>query len=199
MEGVMNHASVMRIILLALVPLAAGAGTGGRNIIKNGDFERWTGGEPAGWETTNIPNMLTAVSSSTRSHGGKFAARCEVKDFYGTKMAGMLCSKGVTLAGASMHVKGFSLLHSVGADVGFLSIAFMNANGSSIGSVEEFLTNDSGEYVQFSREIRLPDGTARMDLHLTLLAGKGSTGVHEGSYVLFDDLECTVPLDTGAK
>ena len=98
-----------------------------------------------------------------------------------------------------MLVKGFYLLHSVGADIGFLSIAFMNTNGSSIGSVEEFLTNSTGEYVQFSRDIRLPEGTATMDLHLTLLAGKGSTGVHDGSFVLFDDLECVLPMETEAK
>jgi hypothetical protein len=109
-------------------------------------------------------------------------------------MAGMLCLKGVNITAASILVKGFYLLHSVGADIGFLSIAFMNASGSSIGSLEEFLTNSTGEYGQFSRETKLPEGIAKMDLHLTLLAGKGSTGVHEGSYVLFDDLECIVPV-----
>lgn len=195
----MNRASIMRIIILALFPLSVGVGTGGRSIMKNGDFERWTGNEPAGWETTNIPNMLTAVSSSTRSHGGKFAVRCEVKDFYGTRMAGMLCFKGVNITGAAVIVKGFYLLHSVGADIGFLSIAFMNTNGSSIGSAEEFLTKDTGEYVQFSRASRSPEGTATMDFHLTLLAGKGSRAIHEGSFVLFDDLECVLPTETETK
>lgn len=98
-----------------------------------------------------------------------------------------------------MQVRGYYLLHSVGADIGFLSIAFMNANGSSIGSVEEFLTNNSGEFVQVTRETKLPEGIAKMDLHLTVLGGKGSTGVHEGSYVLFDDVECILPSDKEMK
>jgi hypothetical protein len=195
----MNRTSIMLVIGLTLVPPSLGVGGGGRNIIRNGDFEKWTGSQPSGWETTNIPNMLTAVSPSTRSHGGKFAVRCEIKDFYGTKMAGMLCLKGVNITGASLHVSGYYLLHSVGADIGFLSIAFMNANGSSIGSVEEFLTNATGEFVQLTREMRLPEGTAKMDLHLTVLAGKGSRGVHEGSYVLFDDVECILPSDKEEK
>jgi len=195
----MNRLSLLCVVILALVPLLLGFAPGGRNIIKNGDFEKFTGSEPTGWETTNIPNMLTAVSQSTRSHAGKNAVKCEVKDFYGTKMSGMLCLKDVDVSGDSMQLKGFYLLHSVANDRGFLSITFKNANNSAIGSLEELLTKSSGEFVQFSRRAKIPDTTSKIDLHLTLLAGKESAGVHEGSYVLFDDLEFVVLLEKEQK
>jgi hypothetical protein len=187
----MNRSLLLWIAALVLVPLVLGPASGGKNVIRNGDFERFTGNEPTGWETTNIPNMLTAVSQSTKSHSGKNAVKCEVKDFYGTKMAGMLCLKDVNVSGDSMQLKGFYLLHSVAGDRGFLSITFKNA-GSAIGSLEEFLIQSSGEFVHFSRRAKIPDTTSKMDLHLTLLAGKESAGVHEGSYVIFDDLEFVV-------
>jgi hypothetical protein len=195
----MKHLPLLCIAALALAHPTLGFAPGGKNIIRNGDFEKFTGSEPTGWETTNIPNMLTAVSQSTKSHGGKSAVKCEVKDFYGTMMAGMLCLKDLKLSGVSMQLKGFYLLHSIGNDVGFLSVTFKNANNSTIGSVEEFLSKSTAEYTALTREVKIPDGTIRMDLHLTLLAGKGNRTLHEGSYVLIDDLECLVTSETEPK
>ncbi len=191
----MRNQKLVRGVALGLVPLALGLGTGGRNIIRNGDFEKFTANEPTGWETTNIPNVLAVVSQSTKCHGGKYAVKCEVKDFYGTKMAGMLCLKDVTVNGATLQVKGFYLLHSVGNDIGFISIAFKNGNRAAIGSLEEFLGKSAADFVGFTKETPIPEGTATMDLHLTLLAGKGSDSLHEGSYVLFDDLQLVVAAE----
>ena len=191
----MKRISRVYIAALALVLLVFGSAQGGKNIIRNGNFEKFTGGEPAGWETTNIPNMLTAVSQSTNYHSGKSAVRCEVKDFSGTKMAGMLCLKNLRLSGSLLQLKGFYLLHPVGNDVGFLSVTFKNTNNSTIGSVEEFLSKSTGGYVLVTREAKIPNGTTMMDLHLTILAGKGSNAPHEGSYVLIDDLEGIVTTE----
>ncbi len=187
------------VILLALLvlcsPLLNAQGSGRRNIVKNGDFEKFSGDTPSGWESTNIPNMLTVVSRSTVCHGGKYSVKCEVKDFYGTKMAGMLCLKDLRVRGASLTVKGYYLLRSVGKDVGFLSVSFKNDQGSALGSIEEFLSKSSDEFIPIIKTGPIPEDAAALDVHLTLLAGTDSGSLHEGSYVLFDDMELLVSAE----
>ena len=180
----MNRSPSTHSMWLALIPFLLGLGMGGKNLVRNGDFERFTGGEPVGWETTNIPNMLAVVSQSTDSHSGKYAVRCEVKDFHGTKMAGMLCLKDVSVSGTSLQMKGFYVLHPVGNDVGFVSVSFKNESSAAIGSMEEVLSKGAEKYLPFSRETKIPETATKMDVHLTLLAGKGNDNVHEGSYML---------------
>jgi hypothetical protein len=77
---------VVTIPLLLLPGMTLSQG----NLLKNGDFESFTGSEPDGWGTSNIPKILTVVSPSTKSHSGKYAVLREVKDFYGSKFAGMI-------------------------------------------------------------------------------------------------------------
>ncbi|MER3523457.1 MAG: hypothetical protein C4326_05150 [Ignavibacteria bacterium] len=73
--------------------VAFSLGAGGVNLLKNGDFEKFVGGEPVGWTTNNIPSMLVIVSSSSLSASGKSAVRYDVKKFYETNMAGMINQK----------------------------------------------------------------------------------------------------------
>ena len=188
----MNRLGLVFALLLLFTPASLGQRAGGRDILKNGDFERFNGDTPTGWESTNIPTMLTVVSRSATSQGGKSSVKCEVKDFYGTKMGGMLWLKDLSAQGGSLTVKGFYLLHSVGKDVGFLSVSFKNAQGSSVGSVEEFLAKSSSEFIPFAKTGPIPDGTTKLDVQLTLLAGAESGNLHEGSYVLFDTMELDV-------
>jgi len=185
----MNRLALFFALLFLFTPVSLGQGTGGHNILKNSDFERFSGDTPTGWESTNIPGMLTLVSRSSQSHGGKSSVKCEVKDFYGTKMAGMLCLKDVKVSGISLTLNGFYLLRSVGKDVGFFSVAFKNAQGSAVGSVEEFLPKSSSEFIPFTKTVPIPEGTTKLDIHLTLLSGAESGNLHEGSYALFDDME----------
>ena len=191
----MNRLGLVIALLLLFTPASPGQRAGGRDILKNGDFERFNGDTPTGWESTNIPTMLTVVSRSATSQGGKSSVKCEVKDFYGTKMGGMVCLKDLNVEGSSLTVKGFYLLHSVGKDAGFLSISFKNAQGSSVGSIEEYLSKSSGEFTRFAKTGSIPDGTTKLDVQLTLLAGVDSGNLHEGSYVLFDTMELHVPGD----
>ncbi len=82
---------VLIVVITLLVPLVLMLEP--TNLLKNGDFERFSAGEPTGWTTNNIPTMLSVVSPSSKSYSGKLSVKCEVKDFHGTKMAGMISQK----------------------------------------------------------------------------------------------------------
>lgn len=191
----MNRLGFVFALFFLFASASLGQEAGGRSILKNGDFERFNGDTPAGWESTNIPNMLTVVSRSATNQGGKSSVKCEAKDFYGTKMGGMLWLKDLSAQGDSLTVKGFYLLHSVGKDVGFLSVSFKNAQGSAVGSIEEYFSKSSSEFIPFSKTGPIPDGATKLDVQLTLLAGVDSGNLHEGSYVLFDTMELDVVSD----
>jgi hypothetical protein len=188
----MSKLAMLLALFVMYAPALTAQGSGGRNILKNGDFEKFSGDTPAGWESTNIPNMLTVVSRSGTSRSGKYSVKCEVKDFYGTKMGGMLCLKDLRVQGTLLTVKGYYSLRSVGKDVGFLSVSFKNDQGSALGSVEEFLSKSSREFVPITKTGPIPDDATALDVHLTLLAGSDSGTLHEGTYVLFDDMEILV-------
>lgn len=44
----------------------------GENLLQNGDFEAWTGGQPDNWKSTNSASTAT-LSQSTDAHGGSYA------------------------------------------------------------------------------------------------------------------------------
>lgn len=178
------------MIIVSAMALALHAGEG--NLLKNGDFEKFSGNDPTGWISGNIPNVLTVVSPSSRSASGKTSVKCEVKDFYGTKMGGTLSQKDIAVNRGELHVKGFYLLKSVGKDAGYISVDVKTEENSTIGTCERYLAEATGEFVPFSFSTKLPDGAKRVDIMLTLMADKNSESLHEGSYVLFDGLELVV-------
>ena len=44
----------------------------GENLLKNGDFEAWTGGQPDNWKSTNSASTAT-LKQSTDAHGGSYS------------------------------------------------------------------------------------------------------------------------------
>jgi hypothetical protein len=175
------------ILLTALV--FAG---GGSNLLKNGDFEKFVGGEPQGWTTNNIPSMLVLVSPSSSSASGKTSVRCDVKSFYGTAMAGLISQKDIRVTPGELQLTGSFLLNSVGNDAGFVSIDVKSDRQSTVATCEHRLTQSAGTFVPFTLSARLPNEARTIDLLLTLIAGTEGESLHEGSFVLFDGLELTV-------
>jgi hypothetical protein len=51
--------------------------------IPGADFESWTGGNPNGWYTSNIPSFITNVTQSSEFHSGSWAAKLVVGSFIG--------------------------------------------------------------------------------------------------------------------
>jgi hypothetical protein len=104
-------------------------------------------------------------------------------------MAGMISQNGIPVSGTSLELKGFYVLHSVGKDEGFISIELVDADGNTIKICQENLTNPAADFTRFTVAGDIPRGAVKLDIKLTLLPDKDSDSLHEGSYVLFDDLE----------
>jgi hypothetical protein len=179
--------------------LTLGAGVGGKNLLKNGDFEKFNGDEPDGWSTTNIPKTLTVVSPSTKIHGGKSAVRCEVKTFYGSPLAGMITQKKIPLTGTAITVSGYYALTSVGKDVGFITFDLQDKEGSNVRNCEQYLAKPTVEYAQFTMSGIAPANAAFLEVRISLLAGEGSERLHEGSFLLLDDIELTAASPESQK
>ena len=195
----LNTTMRVRSVAMLVLPLLLAFSPAGRNLLKNGDFEKFKGSEPEGWETTNIPKALTVVSPSTKVHGGKTAVRCEVKDFFGSKMAGMVTQKEVDIAGKTLQMNGYYVLNSVGNDAGFVAFDFQNAEGNTVKLFEENLNQPTGEFKVFSFTVPVPSGAEHLCVRCTVLPGKGSEKLHQGSYILFDDLQLTALQEGGEK
>lgn len=161
------------------------------NLLKNGDFERFSAGEPIGWTTNNIPTMLSVVSSSSKSYSGKLSVKCEVKDFHGTKMAGMISQKEILVNDGELLLKGVYVLKSVGKDVGFVTVDVKTEGNSTIATCEHYLIDAKDDFVPFTLSAKIPSDAKNIDILLTLMAEKGGR-LHEGSYILFDALDLAV-------
>ena len=53
----LNTTDCVRSVAMLVLPLLLAFSPAGRNLLKNGDFEKFKENEPEGWETTNIPKV----------------------------------------------------------------------------------------------------------------------------------------------
>jgi hypothetical protein len=183
----MKKQTFVQIALILLLPLILGLAPGGKNLLRNGDFEKFTGDDPDGWTTTNIPKTLTVVSAVPGQHG-KYAVKCEVKLFYGTPIAGMIIQKNIPVSGPSAALTGSYIMTSVGGDAGYVTIEMRNAEGSSVRVCHENLPATGGAWKTFTLSGSIPSEVVGAEMRLTILAGKDDGSVHEGSTITFDDL-----------
>ena len=192
MEEIMKTLTCLCILLIVFfLPQTMVAQKESQNLVKNGGFEKFTGDNPDNWDANNIPGTLTVVSASRISNSGMRAVKIEVKDFFGSVIAGYVCQKDIGTAGKDLQINCFFALQSVGKDQGVMVLCFQNAAGSTVGSEEEYLDDTKGKFVQFTKEIKAPAGAAMLQLRLTILPDKESERAHPGSYMLCDDLKLT--------
>jgi hypothetical protein len=189
------------LLLVLCLPLGVYAQKESANLIKNGDFEKFTGDNPDGWETSNIPGTLTVVSASKQTKSGIHAVKCEVKDFYGSIVAGFVCQKNIPSAGKDLRLSGNLLMHSIGKDQAVIVLCFQNAGGSTIGTVEEYIDDTNSKWAGFTKEYKSPAGSAVVHVRLTVLPGKENEKAHAGSYLICDDLKLAafVPVAPAEK
>jgi hypothetical protein len=183
--------ALLVLLLVLFLPQPLLAQKGSENLLKNGDFEKFTGDNPDNWDANNIPGTLTVVSAWRTGTAGLRAVKIEVKDFFGSVITGYACQKNVETGGRDLQLTGSFAVQSVGKDQGVLVFCFQNAAGSTIGSQEEYLDDTKGKFVQFSKEIKAPAGSAVLQFRLTMLPSKGSEKAHPGSFLLCDDLKLT--------
>ncbi|MBI3587088.1 MAG: hypothetical protein HY088_08170 [Ignavibacteriales bacterium] len=176
-------------IVTLLVPLVVFAQTQSLNLIKNGDFEKFNGNDPLNWDTGNVPGLLTVVTPTKTAANGSSAVKCEVKDLSGTKIAGMISQKKIAISGKELQFSLSYILKSIGGDVGLIMINFQNADGSNIATTEEHLTISKSDFSTFATTLKIPNGALAIGIRLALLGNSGSGSVHEGSYVIFDDVK----------
>jgi hypothetical protein len=184
----MKKQTGVQIGMILLLPLILGWTMGGKNLLRNGDFEKFTGDEPDGWVTTNIPKTLTVVSAAPGNSHGKWSVRCDVKPFYGTQIAGMIIQKNIPISGASAALTGSYSMSSVGGDIGYVTMEMRNAEGSSVRVCQDYLPATGGAWKTFTLSGSLPAEVVSAELRLTILGGKASESIHEGSWITFDDL-----------
>jgi hypothetical protein len=161
-------------------------------MIRNGDFEKFSGDNPVGWETSNIPGSLTVVSSSPAGYKGTRAVKCSVKDFYGAKLVGLACQKGITLLGKELELSGYYTFHGIGKDVGVAVVSFQNAAGSTLGTEEVYFRDEQTEFARFAKEFKAPDGAVGAQVRLSILGDPETGTLHPGSFAVFDDLKLIV-------
>lgn len=172
---------------LALLLLMAHVACG-QNLIKNGDFERFTGDEPVGWETTNIPNFCTVVTPSLKAASGKLAVQLEVKVCSGSKIPGMIIQKRIPIKPGEYEMQFKYLLASVGEDVGFISLEFQNAQGNSIRMCQENISESKVSYTVFKGKFPAPDEAVSAELKIAVIPSKSSGDLHDGTSILVDDM-----------
>jgi hypothetical protein len=177
------------LLFVLFLPQTTIAQKGSENLLKNGNFEKFTGDNPDNWDANNIPGTLTVVSASRISNSGMRAVKIEVKDFFGSVISGYVCQKDIETAGKDLLIKGFYALQSFGKDQGVIVLSFQNSAGSTVGSDEEYLDDSKGKFVPFTKEIRAPAGAAMLQVRITILPDKGSEKAHPGSYLLCDDMK----------
>lgn len=187
----MKTTIVLSLVLLLASPWCAFAQKEPENLIKNGDFEKFTGDNPDFWDTSNIPGTLTVVSPSKQTHSGVRAVKCEVKDFGGSIVAGYTCQKDIPTGGKDLRISGAFLVRSVEGDQGVIILCFQNSGGSTVGTVEEYIEDTKSKFVEFTKDIKPPAATASVHVRLTVLPSKGYERAHVGSYLSCDDLKLT--------
>jgi hypothetical protein len=191
-EEIMKPSIVFSLVLLIFCsPSSALAQKESANLIKNGDFEKFTGDNPDGWDTSNIPGTLTVVSPSKTCKSGLRAVKCEVKDFFGTAIAGYVFQKNIQTGGKDVRLSGSFVMHSLGKDQGVIVLCFQNVSGSTIGTVEEYIDDTNAKWVDLSKEYKAPSGAAIVHVRVTVLPGNESERAHPGSFMTCDEMKLT--------
>ena len=107
---------ILFLAFLVLLPTFNAQTQEGTNRIRNGGFEQFTGDEPVGWETTNIPGVCVVVSRSPRRVAGKSAVELTVKDCFGSKFPGMITQGKIPVSGPMMELSFSYQLNRIGED-----------------------------------------------------------------------------------
>jgi hypothetical protein len=188
----MKRAVVLIAGIFWIIPCILAAQTESANLVKNGDFENFKGDDPVDWETSNVPGSLTVVSADRLAHGGRKGVRCDVKDFYGTKIAGYVCQKNISLTGRNLQLSGYCVMNSVGKDAGVVIVCFVSAGGATLGTVEEYFRASTKDFVRFTRDLEVPAEATTCQVRLTILSDPEGEGLHAGSYAVFDDVKLVV-------
>ena len=182
--------NVVCLFILAAVTVVRGFA---QDVVPNGGFETWSGGNPVGWVTDNVAGIDTPITQSSNAHGGASAVAGRVAMIFTTPIAGVI---GITFS-VSMKdaaLTGYYQFAPTGGDRFFVGVG-MSQGGNSIGTGGFTTATAAGSYTQFSIPITYNAGTPNPDsctIGITILAPPAGGNPHPGTTYLVDDLALTL-------
>lgn len=162
--------------------------------IPNAGFESWTGSEPDGWVTSNVPSFITNVTQSAESHSGSSAVKLVIGSFISLPYWGHLftgiddvSNAGFPVSQRHGSLRGYYKLIASPGKVLEITV-FMQKAGSSIGGGVVILDGDIPNYAEFIAPIdyissEIPDTAV---INITYLDTAEQWTVGGGAFV--DDL-----------
>ncbi len=167
-----------------------------QNPIPNAGFENWSGGEPVGWFSGNIPGFENITQSSDNNSGAS-AVRGEVID-----LSGLPWGPGITTGSINdvnfpvsqkyARLTGFYKFSPVGTDELSIAVDFKKNNGLlGVGVIK--IQNPATAWTPFSIDISFSNQEIPDAASITVSIGN-TTGVNIGSIFLLDDLQFEDPV-----
>ena len=169
--------------------------------IPNAGFENWTGGNPDGWISNNVPGFIETITQSNNAHSGSYAVRGEVVNAFGVPFppslfAGDTTSGVVGFPISQRHaiLTGYYQFQPIGGDAMLVSAAIYAISGQDtmvVGGGSEFLPATGSTYTQFSMPLFYSPGTPEPEyasIYFFLVDTSFTGQPHIGSAMLIDDL-----------
>lgn len=162
-----------------------------QNPIPNPGFENWSGGEPNGWYTGNIPGF-EAITQSSTAHSGSSAMRGEVLSVSGfpfppSATTGSFLNPGFPVSQRYSRLTGYyQFSPAAGTDQLIISVTMVK-DGTAIGGAAAAILNPASSYTLISEDILYgtPDVPDTCVINVILISPLGGT---VGSAFLLDDL-----------
>ncbi len=163
--------------------------------IPNPGFEAWTSGNPDGWFTNNVPQVLESVVQSNTSHSGASAAKLIVVPFSVAVVPPVLWSGSSPYSGFPIdksygNLTGYYQFSPVGGDEFFIAV-LLYSKGNYLAGGEIAITAAASAYTQFSIPIDYASSEQADSASIWMVVGgdTSATGGNAGSFALIDDLE----------
>ncbi len=169
-----------------------------QNPIPNSGFESWTGGNPTGWNSTNILT-ITPVSQSSVAHAGNSAAKLEVVNSFSTSFPPILMCNSITVNQNYQTVSYYYKANLIGTDIAyFTALLDENNNNMAAGADSLKLANNTNIYTQrsFNLFYTPPVNTIADELNLMVFISAANGTPNIGSNILIDDVLISGGLPT---
>ena len=159
--------------------------------IPNAGFENWTGTEPDGWLSNNVPGFAQPIQQSSTSHSGSSSVKAEIVSYLGFPYPAWLWSgtSGLGFPVSQRHatLTGYYQFHQAANDALIIEV-LMKKNGVGIGAGTFFTGVQTSSWTPLNLDIfyvsgEIPD-TAWIYVYVADTTGNSTT---TGSYALIDD------------
>jgi hypothetical protein len=160
-------------------------------VITNGSFEQWSGGNPTGWKTSNSPPTWTNIIQSSSAHSGSASAEGSVVLAFGTPVSPSLLAgtngNGFPISSRPAALHGWYKLTPVGGD-GFSVSVVLSKNSSGIGAGLIADATPVSVYREFVVDFMYTSGETPDTVEIAIAVFPLAGGYHAGTVFTVDDL-----------